>query len=71
MDLIVYCIIVAVVGMLRVNGTKNVPESMGVTGVGVTTTADCELPIAENLALEKEFSAYTLILEELGLKTHA
>lgn len=71
MDLIIYCVIVAIVGMLRVNSTKNVPASMGVAGIGVTVTADCALPIAENLALEKEYSAYTLILEELGLKTHA
>lgn len=71
MDLIIYCIIIGLVGLVRVGSTKNVPESVGISDAGVTTTVDCELPIASNLALNIEYGAYTLILEELGLKTHA
>ena len=71
MDLIVYCLFIGLVGLIRVNSTKSVPQSAGITDMGMTSTIDCELPVASNLALNIEYGAYTLILEELGLKTHA
>lgn len=67
MDLIVYCCILALVGIVRVGKTQDVPESVGIVSSGATTTVDCELPVGQNLALIKEHGAYTIILEELGL----
>lgn len=67
MDLLFYCIIIAVVGGLRIASTKSVPDSVGITDAGVTTTIDCELPVAQNLELIREPNAFTIILEELGL----
>lgn len=67
MDLLIYCIILSVVGFLRIASTKSVPDSVGITDAGVTTTIDCELPVAQNLELIKEENAYTIILEQLGL----
>lgn len=45
----------------------SVSESEGIINTGKTTTTECELPYAQNLALHKEHGAYTLILQELGL----
>lgn len=67
MDLIIYCFIILVVGMIRVGKTREVPDSVGITNNGSTSTVNCELPIGGNLALIKEPGAYTIILEELGL----
>lgn len=71
MDAIVYGLIIGLVGLIRMSQTKNIPESAGITDIGITSTVDCELPVASNLSLTMEYGAYTLILEELGLKTHA
>lgn len=67
MDLIVYCGILLMLGVVRVNKTSSVPDSVGVAGNVGTTTADCELPIGQNLELIKEPEAYTIILKEFGL----
>lgn len=68
MDLFIYCGIILVLGITRVNQTRHVSDSVGIVDIGTTTTIDCELPIAQNLGLVREYGAYTLILEELGLK---
>ncbi|MBR3598675.1 MAG: hypothetical protein IKL53_02230 [Lachnospiraceae bacterium] len=68
MDFIVYLILIGLIGFGRVTQTREVSDSVGIVDNGITTTIDCELPIAQNLAMVKEPDAYTLILEELGLK---
>lgn len=68
MDLLLYCILIGIVGLIRVGSTRNVPDSAGITDIGVTSTVDCELPVASNMTHTIEYGAYTLILEELGLK---
>lgn len=67
MDLIIYCGVLAILGIVRIGRTQDVPESVGITSSGETTTINCELPIGSNLGLIKEPGAYTIILEELGL----
>jgi hypothetical protein len=66
MDLFVYCGILVILGIIRVNQTKTVSESVGITQTG-GTIVDCDLPIGSNLSLIREPGAYTIILEELGL----
>ena len=68
MDLIIYIIVLVLIGISSLNRTKAVSESVGIIDSGATVTVDCDLPISENLALKKEFGAYTLILEQFGLK---
>lgn len=67
MDLLLYCLILFIAGTVRVNKTKNISELDGIVASVGTTTAECSLPVAENLHLIKEQGAYTLILMELGL----
>lgn len=67
MDLIVYCGILFLIGVVRVGRTSSVPDSVGIVSTGGTTTIDCDLPIGSNLRLIREPNAYTIILEELGL----
>lgn len=67
MDLIVYCGILFMLGVIRVNKTREVSDTVGITDTGGTTTVDCDLPIGQNLALLREPGAYTIILQELGL----
>lgn len=67
MDLVIYCGLLLILGFVRVSKTSSVPESVGITDTGGTTTVDCELPIGQNLALTRELEAYTIILKELGL----
>lgn len=69
MDLIIYCVILALVGFMRIGQTAQVSDDEGIVDTGVTTISSAyeELPIGQNLALKKEDGAYTLILEELGL----
>ncbi len=70
MDLIIYMLILLMVGFTRVNRTASISEDEGIadTGVTVVQTAYEDLPIGQNLGLLKEEGAYTLILEELGLR---
>lgn len=67
MDLLIYCLLLFVLGTIRVNKTRNVSELDGIVATTGTTTAECSLPVAENFHLIKEQGAYTLILMELGL----
>lgn len=65
MDLLVYCLILIVVGFIKVSSTAAVSDDVGVAETVSVET--CDLPIGNNLALKKEVGAYTLILYELGL----
>lgn len=67
MDLIIYCIILAAIGVMRITSTRDVPDSVGITDSCSTTTINCELPVAQNLELKREENAFTIILEQLGL----
>ena len=67
MDLIVYVIVLAILGAVRVRGTVNVSDSVGIVDTGTTTLVN-DLPIGDNLMMYKEPNAYTFILYELGLK---
>jgi hypothetical protein len=71
MDLIIYCIILVLIGFMRVGQTAQVSDDVGIVDTGVTTVTCAEyadLPVGQNLGLIKEPDAYTLILEEWGLK---
>ena len=67
MDLILYCGVLLLLGIIRVNQTRTVSESDGIVSATGTTTVNCDLPIGSNLSLIRESGAYTIILEELGL----
>lgn len=67
MDLLLYCLILFIAGTIRVNKTKDISELDGIVVSSGTTTAECDLPVAENYQLIREDGAYTLILMELGL----
>lgn len=68
MDLLIYCAVLDILGYVRFYKTQQVADTVGIVDTGATTTANCDLPIASNLGLVKEAGAYTLILEELGLR---
>lgn len=67
MDFLVYLSILALIGFMRVSKTQTVSEEFGIVDNGATTTVSCNLPIGDNYELMREYGAYTLILEELGL----
>jgi hypothetical protein len=69
MDLIIYCVIIAIIGFVRVGRTAQVSEDEGIVETGATVTSSTydDLPIGQNLQLFKEPGAYTLILKELEL----
>lgn len=73
MDLFAYLLIILVIGVARVNTTKNVSDEVGVVSESIiATNVDMseieELPLAQNLALIKEPDAYKYILYDLGLE---
>lgn len=68
MDLILYCLVIGVVGLVRQSKTRNVPDDVGVVSMGGTVSMDYDLPVGNNFLMWKEPEAYTLILQELGLK---
>lgn len=70
MDLTIYMLCLIVIGFIRVGHTGHISEDQGIVDSGVTTVEGSyeDIPIGQNLGLKKEFGAYTLILEELGLK---
>ena len=69
MDLLIYCVILTIVGFVRIGQTAQVSDDEGIVETGVTTIVSGydDIPVGNNLALKKELNAYTLILEELGL----
>lgn len=68
MDFLIYLAILSIMGYLRFSKTREVADSVGIVSTGSTVTADCDLPIASNHRLIKEEGAYTLIIEEFGLR---
>lgn len=71
MDLVVYVIIITAFGFLRMSKKQTVQEQFSIIGDGVTVdseVASSELKIGSNLRLLRDRDAFTLILEELGLK---
>lgn len=71
MDLIVYVIVMTVFGVLRMRTKQTVQEQYSIIGDGVTVDSEVasgDLKIGTNLRLLREKDAFTLILEELGLK---
>lgn len=67
MDLIIYCVVLALIGFLRVGQTSNISNDESIVETGATVSVDYDIPVGQNLAMLKESGAYTLILEELGL----
>lgn len=65
MDLLIYCGILLIIGLIKVNATASVSDDVGVADVSVVEVSD--LPVGSNLMLKREIGAYTLILHELGL----
>ncbi len=71
MDLIVYVLIITAFGFLRMRAKPTVQEQYSIIGDGVTVDSQVtsgELKIGSNLSLKREKDAFTLILDELGLK---
>lgn len=67
MDFLIYIAVLAFIGFVRMNKTRNVADNIGIVSTGATVTVNCDLPYSSNLALVKEAGAFTLILEDLGL----
>lgn len=71
MDLIVYIIVITVFGFIRMSAKQTVQEQYSIIGDGVTVDSQVtsgDLKIGSNLRLLRDKDAFTLILEELGLK---
>lgn len=71
MDLIVYIIVITVFGFIRMSAKQTVQEKYSIIGDGVTVDSQVtsgDLKIGSNLRLLRDKDAFTLILEELGLK---
>ena len=71
MDLIVYIVIITVASFIKMRAKQTVQEQYSIIGDGVTVDSQVtsgDLKIGNNLRLLREKDAFTLILEELGLK---
>lgn len=71
MDLVVYVIIISVFGIMKMFTKQTVQEQYSIIGDGVTVDSEVtssDLKIGSNLRLLRDRDAFTLILEELGLK---
>lgn len=60
-----YLGILLVLGFSRVNATSHVSDEVSIADT--TTVPASDLPIGNNLQMNKEFGAYTLILRQLRL----
>lgn len=67
MDLIIYLVVMAAIGLIKMNTSSDAVSTL-LNNPGEVVSEVCTLPIGRNLSLLKEKDAYTLILEELGLK---
>ena len=69
MDCLIYCLILAVLGFIRVTQTASISDEEGIVDTGATVISQeyDNIPIGDNLALVKESGAFSLILEEFGL----
>lgn len=71
MDLIVYIVIITVFGFMRMSAKQTVQEQYSIIGDGITVDSEVtsgDLKVGNNLRLLRDKNAFTLILEELGLK---
>lgn len=68
MDLIAYLILLAGIGLYKMNMSHSEAADTLITQPGEAVIEMVSVPIGDNLMLYKEQDAYTLILEELGLK---
>lgn len=67
MDALLYLGIIALIGCVRVNQTKDIANNVGIIQTGSTIKVKQDIPVGNNVTLYREAGAYTLILEELGL----
>lgn len=65
MDFLLYIGVLVILGLSRVNKTRDVADDVTIATEPVVTIS--ELPVAANLGLKRGFNAYTFILEELRL----
>lgn len=68
MDFILYFIVFACIGWLKLKAPVDTVVGSLISNPGEAVSELCVLPVGKNLSLLKEKDAYTLILEELGLK---
>ena len=70
MDLIIYTLIILSIGFYKMVRSKNEPEIVTLASSDTFTgsTVQVDIPIGNNLRLYKEPDAYTLILQQFGLK---
>lgn len=67
MDLFIYLIIMVCIGFIKMKAPVDAISPL-ITNPGENVAEMCSVPIGRNLSLLKEKDAFTLILEELGLK---
>lgn len=67
MDLFIYLIIMVCIGFIKTKAPVDTISPL-ITDPGEHVAEMCSVPIGRNLSLLKEKDAFTLILEELGLK---
>lgn len=67
MDLFLYLIVMVCIGFIKMKAPVDVVSPL-VTDPGEQVAEMCSVPIGRNLSLLREKDAFTLILEELGLK---
>lgn len=69
MDLIAYLAVLAMYSVIKLHKNIDIdmPVQNSITGM-VQSIPTSDLPLSSNLMLIKEEGAFTLILEELGLK---
>ena len=67
MDLLIYGVVLCTIGYMRMKQTSNVSDSQGIVSTG-SPVIEVALPVGDNKGMYREYGAFTLILEELGLK---
>lgn len=68
MDIIIYVLIMVGIGLYKMKTVSADIQSMLVQEPATAEVIVTDIPIGNNMHLYKEQDAYTLILEELGLK---
>lgn len=67
MDLFIYLIVMICMGFIKMKAPVDTVSPL-IADPGEQVADMCTLPIGRNLSLLREKDAFTLILEELGLK---
>lgn len=67
MDFLIYLGILFVIGMYRVNATKNIPDDVSISMSQQQVVEMSDLPVAENLQLVRDPNAFMYIVRQLGL----